>query len=68
VAQVVILGEYCKSCGLCLSVCPKQVLQISDKSNQKGYYPVEVVRAEQCIGCTLCGLMCPDLAIEIIRT
>lgn len=66
-AKVVVLAEYCKSCGLCLSVCPNHVLRVGQKANQKGYYVIEVANEAQCTGCTLCGIMCPDLALEISR-
>lgn len=64
--KVVVLSEYCKSCGLCISICPKKVLSIGDKPNGKGYYFV-VADDDKCIGCTLCGIMCPDLALEIYK-
>jgi 2-oxoglutarate ferredoxin oxidoreductase subunit delta len=65
--KVVVLQEYCKSCGLCVNICPKGVLAIGDKANQKGYYPVVVTDEEKCISCALCGTVCPDLALEIWR-
>lgn len=64
--KVVVLGEYCKSCGLCINICPKQVLSIGDKPNAKGYYFV-ITDADKCIGCGLCGIMCPDLALELYK-
>lgn len=65
--KVVVQEEYCKSCGLCINICPKKILAIGDKPNAKGYYYVTVTDAEQCIGCTLCGSVCPDLALEIYK-
>ena len=55
----------CKGCGLCVSVCPKNVLEISDKVNTKGYFPAYQARPEDCITCALCCTMCPDVAIAI---
>ena len=66
-AKIVVLPEYCKSCGLCIEACPKQVLAQGEKINAKGYFPVEPVKPEACIGCGLCATMCPDIAIEIYR-
>ncbi len=57
--------DRCKGCGLCVSVCPKKVLEISDKVNTKGYFPAYQARPEDCIFCTTCCLMCPDVAITI---
>lgn len=65
--KVKILPEYCKSCGLCINICPKKVLAIGDKSNSKGYYTVIPADPEKCIGCTLCAVVCPDVAIEIYK-
>lgn len=66
-AKVVVLSEYCKSCGLCIGVCPRKVLAIGDKSNSKGYYVVVPADPDKCIGCGLCGTVCPDLALEIYK-
>lgn len=66
-AKVVVLGEYCKSCGLCVNVCPKGVLAIGDKANQKGYYSVAVMDDSKCISCAMCSVVCPDLALEVSR-
>ncbi|MFZ7102644.1 MAG: 4Fe-4S dicluster domain-containing protein [Peptococcaceae bacterium] len=65
-AKVKILSEYCKSCRLCLEVCPRGVLRVGDKTNAKGYYTV-VADTEKCNGCTLCALVCPDVAIEVYK-
>ena len=65
--EVVVLKEYCKSCGLCIDICPKKIVQIGTVANQTGYYTVEVIDQSKCIGCTLCATMCPDLALEIYK-
>jgi 2-oxoglutarate ferredoxin oxidoreductase subunit delta len=57
--------DRCKGCGLCVAVCPKKVLKISDRINKKGYYPACQVRPEDCVSCALCCTMCPDVAITI---
>jgi len=57
--------DRCKGCGLCEVVCPKNVLEISDKLNTKGYFPVHQARPEDCIHCAICCTMCPDVAITI---
>lgn len=66
-AKVKVLSDYCKSCGLCVNICPKKVLEIGDKPNSKGYYAAVAVNGENCIGCMLCGTVCPDLALEIYK-
>ncbi len=60
--------EICKGCGLCVSVCPKNILEISDELNAKGYYPAFQARPEDCIFCTTCCIICPDVAITITGT
>ena len=55
----------CKGCGLCVTVCPKKVLEITDQVNTKGYFPAYRARPEDCIHCALCCTMCPDVAITI---
>jgi len=55
----------CKGCGLCVAVCPKKVLEISDEVSPKGYFPAYQARPEDCVFCTTCCIMCPDVAIEI---
>ncbi len=57
--------ERCKGCGLCVSACPKNVLEIHAELNLKGYFPAFQARAEDCIFCAICCTVCPDVAIEI---
>ncbi|MBU0995022.1 MAG: ferredoxin family protein [Proteobacteria bacterium] len=57
--------ERCKGCGLCVNFCPKNVLEISDELNKKGYYPAFQARPGDCIYCGSCYMMCPDVAISI---
>ena len=57
--------DRCKGCGLCVSICPKNVLEISEEINVKGYFPVYQARPEDCNFCAMCYVMCPDVAITI---
>ena len=57
--------DRCKGCGLCVSVCPKNVLEISNEVNTKGYFPIYQARPEDCVSCATCYRMCPDVAIAI---
>ena len=57
--------NFCKGCGLCVSVCPKNVLEISTQVNTKGYFPAYQARPQDCILCAICCTMCPDVAISI---
>ncbi len=62
---VIIDDKICKGCGLCVFYCPKNVLKLADKMNQKGYNIAEVVNLDDCIGCRLCDIACPDFAIYV---
>jgi len=65
--------ELCKGCYLCQSVCPFDLISISDSLNQKGYYPAQYdekeieIKNHVCKGCALCAMVCPDIAIEVYR-
>ena len=57
--SVSINTGWCKGCSLCMGVCPKSVLEMSDRIKSTP------VRENDCIGCRLCENICPDLAITI---
>ena len=65
--------ELCKGCYLCVSVCPNELIRVSEKLNQKGYYPADYTEAglkekeRKCTGCAMCATICPDIAIEVYR-
>jgi 2-oxoglutarate ferredoxin oxidoreductase subunit delta len=64
--KIIINTERCKGCGLCIIVCPKKGIVISEKSNKSGYFPAVADNAD-CTGCCLCALICPEAVIEIYR-
>ncbi len=61
-------NERCKGCGLCVAVCPKNVLELMKELNAKGYFPVYQARPDDCIHCAICCTMCPDVALSIAET
>jgi 2-oxoglutarate ferredoxin oxidoreductase subunit delta len=65
-ARVRILEEYCKGCELCVPVCPKKLLALSNRVNKHGVRVVCIVRSDGCTGCCNCAVMCPDAAIEVL--
>jgi len=64
-AKVTFNEELCKGCELCTSVCPKNIVIMSDKINSKGYHPATVKNMELCIGCAFCANICPDVVIKV---
>jgi 2-oxoglutarate ferredoxin oxidoreductase subunit delta len=65
--QVIIDFEFCKGCGLCVRVCPRNVLGISEDFNSRGYFPAKVCAQEKCIGCGFCAEVCPEVAIAVYK-
>ncbi|MCX7917623.1 MAG: 4Fe-4S binding protein, partial [bacterium] len=59
--------ERCKSCKLCIDVCPVGVFSLSKDFNKIGYHYVEVLNGKNCIGCKKCVIICPDVVIEIYK-
>ena len=64
-AKVTFNEDRCKGCGLCVTACPKKIVQLSNRMNSKGYHPAEITNQEACIGCASCAIMCPDTVITV---
>lgn len=58
---LVINKKYCKGCGICVELCPKQVLALDEVGK------VYEKNGAACIQCGQCELRCPDFAIQVIR-
>jgi 2-oxoglutarate ferredoxin oxidoreductase subunit delta len=54
-----VYRDWCKGCGICAALCPKQVLSRNEEGG-----PV-VADPDACIGCGWCELHCPDFAISV---
>ncbi len=54
-----IFSSWCKRCGICTAICPKNVLE-----NGPDGYPF-AARPEDCILCGMCDAHCPDYAITL---
>lgn len=67
-AKININSDRCKGCGLCASVCPKQIIVIDKQErNKKGYYTASCADYDRCVGCAMCAMMCPDCVITVER-
>lgn len=55
----VINALECKSCGRCVTACPKNLLSIGTVLNERGYHSA-VYCGEGCIGCGNCFYSCPE--------
>ena len=47
----------CKGCGLCVNVCPKKLISLSQEINAKGYNPAQINDQSACIACAFCAKM-----------
>jgi 2-oxoglutarate ferredoxin oxidoreductase subunit delta len=66
-AKVEFKEALCKGCALCVIACPKKIISVSDRSNEKGYFVAEVKDNSACTGCSACAIMCPDVVIDVYR-
>ncbi|HHZ20240.1 MAG TPA: 4Fe-4S binding protein [Firmicutes bacterium] len=66
-AKVIFDSERCKGCELCVSVCPRGIIRMSNTLNSQGYHSAEVVEQDKCISCAFCARICPDTVIEVYR-
>ncbi len=63
--EIIIDREFCKGCGLCIEVCPRDVLALSKERGTAGFLVPEGVKPEACTKCMMCELICPDFAIVV---
>jgi 2-oxoglutarate ferredoxin oxidoreductase subunit delta len=67
-AKVTFESEICKGCGLCVSACPKKIINLDSRViNNKGYEPAYIEEMDKCIACANCAIICPDSAIKVER-
>jgi 2-oxoglutarate ferredoxin oxidoreductase subunit delta len=63
---LLIAAERCKGCELCISACPKSVLELDvGLVNRLGYHPVRLTDAAGCTSCAICARVCPDAVFTI---
>jgi len=65
--KIEVNSERCKGCELCVSVCPEQILRLSETFNRQGQRYAECFAPERCTACLSCANICPDSAIKVWR-
>ena len=63
--EIHVIVERCKGCELCVTYCPRDVLEMSNIFNAKGYHPPQVLDDRRCVACGLCEMLCPEFAIFV---
>ncbi len=54
--RLTLYTAWCKGCGICTSICPKNVLELE---NEK----CRIARPKDCVRCRSCVRLCPDYAL-----
>lgn len=62
-----VIESRCKECEFCVTFCPEEVLEISDRYTSRGYRPAQVKKGKEddCIACRFCEDVCPEYAIYV---
>ena len=58
--KLVVTLSWCKSCGICMELCPRAVLAAEEVTKK-----VILIAPEKCNGCGLCEMSCPDYVFTI---
>jgi indolepyruvate ferredoxin oxidoreductase beta subunit len=58
-ARLEITPAWCKSCDICVKLCPERCLRLDSER------VVELADPARCTGCRLCEWLCPDFAIRV---
>lgn len=64
---IVVDVEGCKGCGVCVPVCPTNVIELARDVNGKGYHFAYMENPDVCTGCSNCAVVCPDGVITVYR-
>ena len=66
-SHIVIDDTKCKSCYLCVDVCPKRLIKRTGTVGKTGQNTALFDdKNNECLACAQCALVCPDLAITSV--
>ncbi len=65
--EIHIVVNRCKGCLFCVEYCPRDVLEMSEDFNVKGYHYPRVKNEDACVNCRLCEMLCPEFAIFCVE-
>ena len=66
-SHIVIDDTKCKSCYLCVDVCPKRLIKRTGAVGKTGQNTALFDdKNNECLACAQCALVCPDLAITSV--
>ena len=65
--KITVKRDKCKGCLLCVGFCPKGLIIVDEKLNQRGVRPVKFKAGGVCVGCSFCAVICPDSCIEVSK-
>jgi len=60
-SELRITREWCKSCNICVTMCPERCLSLDEDKI------VVLSKPDKCTGCRVCEWLCPDFAIDVIK-
>ena len=51
--MITVDERYCKGCGMCISFCPRECIELDpNKLTAKGYHPARLKADANCSGCS----------------
>lgn len=59
VFRIEVQRDWCKGCGICVALCPKEVLKLDE------FGKVTVAEPAACVGCGRCEDHCPDFVLSV---
>jgi 2-oxoglutarate ferredoxin oxidoreductase subunit delta len=65
IGRIHIDKDRCKGCAFCVEYCPRDILELSEEFNIKGYHPPFIKNEDDCCYCQLCETICPEFAIFV---